>query len=149
MAREMDRLALSFAQPKAESAAELPKVESVKLALNIAACEGLPVIVVTSDKVERRLLGAARDRRNLGQAVYVREASSQREGAWLLQPDKFGMKVLNSRELDPDISAEELANLLAAYQSGPKDHRLHVLEGFRKGIRWETAVPVTDPRARY
>jgi hypothetical protein len=149
MAAEMDRLARQYRATNQSTAHELPKVESLRLALNIAACEGIPVIVVTSKQAEKRLARAAWARKNQGKAVYVLSQLEGEKQAYLLQPDKFGTKIEASQPLDPGIDATQLSNLLSGLQSGPKDHFQHVREGHSKGIRWETRVPVTDPQARY
>lgn len=148
MASAMDQMAQTY-RASAPVSDELPKVESLRLALNIAACEGLPVVVVASRTAERQLAKAAWSPQNLGQAVYLRAELREGAEAYLIVPDKFGMKIESSRPLDPKVNAQELHGLLTALQSGPKDHRSHVQEGFAKGIRWETTVPVTDPQARY
>ena len=148
MASAMDQMAQSY-RASAPVSDELPKVESLRLALNIAACEGLPVVLVASRAAEKQLAEAAWAPQNLGQAVYLRTELQEGAQAYLIVPDKFGMKIEKSRPLDPKVSAHELHDLLVALQSGPKDHRSHVQEGFAKGIRWETVVPITDPQARY
>lgn len=148
MAAEMDRLAREFA-PKGRDRKELPKVESLRLALNVAACAGLPLIVVRSKQAEQALAEAAWSPQNLGRAVYVRTELPGSAQAYLLTPDKFGLEIETCRPFDPYIDAAQLSALLSAFRSEPKDHRQHVQEGFAKGIRWETRVPVTDPQARY
>ena len=148
MSSAMDRMAQSY-RASAPVSDELPKVESLRLALNIAACEGLPVVVVASRAAEKQLAKAAWAPQNVGQAVYLRAELQEGAQAYLIVPDKFGMKIESSRPLDPKVGAQELHSLLSTLQSGPKDHRSHVQEGFAKGIRWETVVPVTDPQARY
>jgi hypothetical protein len=148
LASAMDQMAQSY-RASAPVSDELPKVESLRLALNIAACEGLPVVVVVSRAAENQLAQAAWAPQNLGQAVYLRAELQEGGQAYIIVPDKFGMKIESSRPLDPKVTAQELHSLLTALQSEPKDHRRHVREGLAKGIRWETAVPVTDPEARY
>jgi hypothetical protein len=149
MAKEMNSLAESYNPTSHRATLELPKVESLKLALNVAACEGVPVIVVGTEDAERRLAKAAWNRQNLGMAVYVRANLKDPQEAYLLQPDKFGLEIESRRPLDPDIDATSLNSLLVPLQAARKEHGQHVREGFEKGIRWETQVPVTDPRARY
>lgn len=148
MAYEMDRLAKNYRPLNHPTAEELPKVKTLRLALNLAACEGVPVIAVGTSSAERKLARAAWDRRNLGKAVYVRANLDKNREAMILMPDKFGLKIEDRRPLEPSIDAADLHHLLSSLQSGPKKHEQHVQEGFEKGIRWETKIPVTDPQAR-
>lgn len=149
MAAEMDRLAKHYTSSRPRAREELPKVENLRLALNVAACEGLPVVLVTSAKFEKRLSKLAWSHPALGRAVYVRQSGGRGEGVYLLKPDKFGMKVQKETVLDLDLSPTEYAQKLSTWATPRNDHRSHLAEGFRKGIRWETKVPVTDPQAKY
>ena len=149
MAAEMDRLSRDFGGAELEDAQELPKVENLRLALNVAACEGLPVVVVTSVEVEKQVAKLAWAKQNLGRAVYVRQSYGQGEGAYLLQPDKFGLKVEKQKQLDLALTIEDFGQTLQSFERARNDHHSHVSEGFRKGVRWKTKVPVTDPQARY
>lgn len=126
---------------------ELPKAENYRIALNIAACDGLPVILIGTDEWENRMARLAWKKELLGQAIFVR--GSSKHGATLIQPDKFGQTGEMLYRLSPDLTASQLAELLADYQSGPKDSRTHISEGVQRGITWKTKVPVTDPHARH
>jgi hypothetical protein len=124
----------------------LPKVESYRLALNIAACDGLPVVLLDSEW-ERRLSQMAWDESLLGQAVFVLEPTAK--GAVIVAPDQFGLKGEPVQRLTTDMDAPTIARWLKSYQTPPKDTRTHISDGERQGIRWQTAVPVTDPAGRY
>ena len=135
-----------YAQPylkKGWGKRSLPKVEDYRLALNIAACDGLPVILVGSDEWEERLARLVWQKSLLGQAIFVR--GSSKHGATLVLPDQFGLSGQMLYRLPADIKADQLAELLASYQSGPKDARSHISEGVQQGVNWKTRIPVTDP----
>ena len=123
----------------------LPKVQDYRLALNIAACDGLPLILVGSDAWEERLARLVWQKSLLGQAIFVR--GSSRHGATLILPDQFGLSGKMLYRLPQDIKADQLAELLANYQSGPKNARSHIREGIQQGVNWETRIPVTDPHS--
>lgn len=125
----------------------LPFVRNYRLALNMAACEGLPLLVVSNDQWGRKLQEHSSDQSLLGLAVMVKDESLGHTVIDL--PDEFGLKSEKRIVLDPELDLKGLKILLRAHQTGPKDMRTHMAEGHQKGIRWETAVPVTDPQAKY
>ena len=149
MAGSLDTLARAYAG-RAAASRELPLMADFRLGLNVAACDGLPLIVVTSTAAEARLAPAAWSSQNLGRAVYAREAlQGYPDGAYLMVPDTFGLTVERMIPLAADISAAQLSQQLAPWKAPPKDDRTHMQQGRAQGIRWETKIPVTDPGGRY
>jgi hypothetical protein len=74
----------------------------------------------------------------------------------IVQPDEYGVKsTLLATTPTPatkaTISRNELEALLSQALSKFKpwtlDHRQHLAQGVRNGIRWKTAVPVEDKQA--
>lgn len=135
---------------RAISLVELPRMSDFRLALNVAACEGLPLVVVTSREAEARLAPAAWSSWNLGRAIYVRDSfQGMRDGAFLVVPDRFGLQAERVEELEAGLTAQQLSARLAPWRTPPKDDHAHMREGHARGIRWQTRVPVTDPGGRY
>lgn len=149
MADSLNSLAVSY-PGRSTATSELPRLADLRLGLNVAACDGVPLVVVTSVAAEARLAPAAWSAENLGRAVYVRDAlQGYPDGAYLMVPDSFGLKAERVVPLAADISAAGLSKQLAPWREPPKDTRAHMQEGHARGIRWETKVPVTDPGGRY
>lgn len=150
--------------------ADLPTVNNLRLALNVAACDNLPVVGLISDNSQqllnwrRQLALVAWQPQILGRAVYVCESSREARrqlsrpgtrgnssdlvpGLWVLQPDVFGQGAQVLSRLNPE--SEDLARLLDRalknYQPIAKDAHTHVREGRRRGVYWQTQIPVTDP----
>ena len=73
----------------------------------------------------------------------------------MVQPDPYGLggDVLATRGLTsttPELAAT-LAAGVKAFEAAERDHDEHIREARKRGIRWETAIPVTDshgPRRR-
>jgi hypothetical protein len=134
---------------RAAPPSELPRMSDYRLALDVAACDGLPLIVVTSAEAERALAAAAWSAQNLGRAVYVRDSFGGKSGTFLVVPDQFGLQAAKVQELPANLTAQELSQRLAPWRQPPKDGRAHMRAGISRGVRWQTRVPVTDPEGRY
>lgn len=166
MAETMNALAARYRGAAARTAATtLPVVKDVRLALNVAACDGAPLVIAYGRtaaevaRVESALAGLAWDPRFLGQAVYVRAVGPKAltgvngatitAGALVVRPDTYGMSGRVSQQA-PTFAAPAYATALAsARPTRGEDSRSHVRQGHQSGIRWETEVPVTDPHGRY
>lgn len=146
MAWDMDRLAAYY--PSKRQSRDLPKVANYRLALNIAACDGLPLVVVSSQEWEQRLARLSWSSQNLGKAVYVRGPRKGNSEAYVVRPGQFGLQGTKVAELPSDLTASQLSKILDRHRTPPKDYRRQIWEGRRKGVHWETAVPVTDPGGR-
>jgi hypothetical protein len=143
---------------------ELPKVANVRLAINVAACDNQPLVLVfggdagVRKELEERLAALAWSDRFIGQFVYA-SASSPKDlaefegakfenGILVIQSDKFGQK---GKVLKRTAGAtrEELARCLSEgaklFEREEKTFAGHVREGHSKGVFWETVLPVTDP----
>ena len=165
MATAMVRIARDYSAPEAGGPPpELPKVANVRLAVDVAACDNQPLVLVFGQdasgrkKLEDRL-AAARLERPLPRALCVSSASSAAElaalegaraeaGILVIQPDKFGLqgKVLAKAAAG---TRDELVRCLTdgarLYQRQEKTFAGHVREGQQRGVFWETQLPVTDP----
>src|SRR5262249_28551838 len=144
---------------------ELPKVGNVRLAVNVAACDNQPLVLVfgpdegARKELEARVAALAWGDEFLGRFVYA-SASAAREladlegakaeaGVLVVQSDKFGLKGKVLTQAAAPATDEELARCLKAgarlYRREEKTFAGHVREGHKNGVFWETVIPVTDP----
>ncbi len=167
MAQTMERIAGEHETKKTtkDRLPELPKVRNVRLALDVAACDNQPLVVLFATdaaarkKLEERLTPLAWDNAFLGRFVYVL-ASDAKElsavegvkpgaGFLVIQPDRFGQKGQVLEQVSADASDADLAKVLksgaAKHEKVTKTFGSHVREGQRLGVFWETQIPVTDP----
>src|SRR5262245_20129203 len=108
MAEMMNSIARQYPGRKVEGDPELPKVPNVRLALDVAACDSQPLILlIASDaarlqKLDGSVRGLAWSAEFLGRAVYA--STTDREhlkaiegvgadsGLIVVQPDRYGLK---------------------------------------------------------
>lgn len=143
----------------------LPVVRDLRLALNVAAADMRPLIVVRGDDEEQRkalveaACALAWGEPLVGRAHYVVLSGEQtvagftpEPGVTVVQPDAHGQggKVLG--HVPPDQAPGGLDAAITAaredFEVAARHFREHVRAARRKGIRWETEIPVTDPHAR-
>lgn len=155
------------AQERRWSDCKLPEVKSLELALNVASCDGLPVLVAIAktdaqlDELREDLLKLAWNEGLAGQFVVATVSSSSDlrpirgldgrtlEGVYLLKPDPFGLsgQVLAKIDTSHESAEGQLTTALSKFKPPVKNHRQHVQAGYQMGLRWETAIPVTDKQA--
>ena len=150
----------------------LPKVANLRLALNVAACDSLPLVVACAATEEeraalaKRLAPAAWDASLVGEAHYVvcgpdeldayealaKARGDATTGLLVVQPDAYGRTATVLRELRPEREGKRLTKALAAgvaaHAAEARRHRDHVREGKRKGYEWDGEIPTTDPDER-
>lgn len=161
MAADLKRLAARFT-PKAPLGT-LPLTADPRLGLDVAAADGLPlVVIVGKDAAARRPLVERMARlawtdEVVGQFNYaegsVREVVGVpgikiEAGVVVIAPDRFGQKGTVLRQVDvrrADDLAGTLKAVAATYATPEKSFQTHVRDGHRLGIIWQTRVPVTDP----
>lgn len=170
LARAMNRLAQEHPAKVAEDERPpaLPLVAHVRLALDVAACDNQPLVLIhVSDDAERKTLS---DRlasliwgpQFVGRFVLA-EVGSAKElqlldgpattaGLYVVQSDQFGVKGVVLAQVGSSATQAELA---ACLRDGLQRHRSpggtfadHVRQGQRQGVFWETVIPVTDPMER-
>jgi hypothetical protein len=169
LAETMTRIARTFqTKAAAEAQAELPKVANVRLAVDVAACDNRPLVVLfapdesTRQSLEERVRSLAWSQAFLGRFIYVAtsaakdlsiiEGADARAGMLVVQADRFGLKGKVLDRARAGASAAELAvhlrQGLARYNGDDKIFRRHVQAGHQLGMFWETIFPVTDPMER-
>ncbi|MDG2382148.1 MAG: thioredoxin family protein [Pirellulaceae bacterium] len=142
-----------------------PQLDRVDLALNVAACDALPLIVTcledTSQRqaVERELARLAWTEALAGQFVYVSTSDAQelqplsgRNGQsqiMVVHPGPYGLtgRVMHQFEAVDATLLNVLKQTLVDFPRTPKDYREHRSLGLQLGLNWKTKIPETDPRA--
>ncbi len=167
MASTMNRIAKQYpakrSQPDQQPA--LPLMKDVALALNVAASDNLPLVVInalpdTKATAATALLRQVAWTRPLsGQFVYALAKDSKElkaiSGAkpadqiLVIEPGQFGLegKVLTTFDHaeDAGTAKAKLMNVTRNFSRQPSSHRSHVRKGIELGIDWESQIPETDP----
>jgi hypothetical protein len=149
---------------KPESLAALPLVETVRVGLNTAAADNLPLVVLygkTPDEASR-LEAAAADLawkpEFIGRCAYASttsaadlsevESGAAKPGIFVIQPERFGLAGRTLARAEPSASPGQLAETL---RQGLRAFRPRLLAGFEylragqaAGVFWDTKLPVTD-----
>lgn len=164
MEKKMDEIVSRYSVKK-ESRSSLPALPSFRLALNVAACDNLPLVAIVArskesrEKLQKQVNELAWSKEFIGRFIYVSagEASElkkvkgleKKEGLFVIAPDTFGQegKVLSQVRLGAGRKelSEGLARAVALYQPEDKETRSHGALGRILDVNWETQVPVTDP----
>lgn len=167
-AEALDGLAAEFEVDEERGAPALPLLAALPIALNVAACDDLPLVVWRAtedeqrDELDQRLRAIAWSDAHIGQWqwVEVREAAElglieeldeDFEGVAFLAPDEYarGGRVLAQLAVDVDATAlaRGFDSALASFEPPRTNSRRHLELGRREGIRWEGEIPVSDPQA--
>ncbi|MAF64576.1 MAG: hypothetical protein CMJ84_02800 [Planctomycetes bacterium] len=157
-AARLERIAQRFAQRSSAQrpTRELPLQSDLRRAVNVAACDSQPlVVIVGEDAAERESLAArlgplAWSAEFVGRLLWVAPANAQSEtvegfelalGVAVLEPDPSGRTARVLAKVGPRAEGKELAAVLsaglAAHDPALKIRRAHVREGKRRGLRWE------------
>lgn len=148
---------------KKESLNGLPLIPNLRLALNIAACDALPLVALLRqssselfDKDNNLVLSKAyKLRSSQAHFVLINDSSALEKfpgyvsgkDVYVLQPNTFGTtaKVIYSF-INKDFSSLHYKSELAKGVFKKSNDHAHVREGKRKNIKWETQTPRTDGR---
>ena len=154
----------------------LPVVATVRLALNVAAADKLPLAIIVSDRsqerqaMEKKLAPLSWRSELIGKVTYTSAAKNElsalsahsalstpsalsgvsiSRGYVFVAPNEFGTSVQVLAQLNADASAADLERALkqTIYQHRPSniEYREHIRMGMEEGIKWTSAIPVTDP----
>jgi len=149
-------------------AGQLPLLASVRLAVNVAACDSTPLAIVyspdktTRDAMQKRLARLAWHKDHIGRLQYCVAtnadelkklgAADARPGLLVIQPGNYGTDGSVLTAVADDADAGELEDALSfgvlLSQFELKDRFQHVSRGRQLGVSWQTAIPVTDPGGR-
>ena len=167
MEKKMDEIALRYSVKKESrsSLPGLPVLPNFRLALNVAACDNLPLVATVArskksrEKLQKQVKELAWSKEFIGRFIYVSVGAAselnkikgleKKEGLFVIAPDTFGQegKVLSQVRLGAGQKelSEGLARAVALYQPEDKETRSHGALGRILEVNWETQVPVTDP----
>jgi hypothetical protein len=169
LAATLKRIARAYQGKTAEAGlSELPTVANVRLAVNVAACDNQPLVVLfapdgpTRRTLEKRLAALAWSDSFRGRFVYVIastpkdlaavEGAGTEASVLVVQPDRFGLKGKVLRQVGATAAQDALVSCL---REGQAEHRRaartfagHVRAGQQLGVFWDTVIPVTDPMER-
>lgn len=173
MARTMTEIAERYgyeggqATKKAQqkAAGGLPAIADVRLGVNVAACDSMPLVIVRGKTkkeaaaLEKTLTPVAWSDAFRGRFAFVvtndADALEKVKGAkpssafLVVRPDSYGAASEVIEQLPKDADAEDLTAALtkaiAAFDPESKDPRRHIRKGRAGGVHWETEIPVTDP----
>lgn len=141
----------------------VPAIKSVDLALNVASCDRLPLIMTVGrdaaavEESQAKLLPLAWSDDFAGQFLFanatleddLRAVAGLDEGNlpgfYVVQPDDYGLsgKVLH-RFANVEQATDKLRSIVDSYRVAAKNHGQHVRMGVQMGFRWQTETPVTD-----
>tara|TARA_R110002126_G_scaffold1402_13_gene8034 strand:- start:12680 stop:13354 length:675 start_codon:yes stop_codon:yes gene_type:complete len=167
MAERMDEFSFVYEPTVHFKSRALPTVKDLRLGVNVAACDSLPLVVGVAKKdadvkrLRKELAEFAWSTGIPGRAHYVivedtkglEDFDDFKKGGdlYVLQPDTYGRdaKVLGIAKVRDKDLVKTLTKALDAHSVPKKgDHREHVGRGRREGIDWESEIPVTDPGKR-
>ena len=170
MAAKLNSISIDFPSKESENSLPgVPKMKDVRLAMNVASCDGLPCLVVYGkDETEvtrllKKMSVVAWDEEIAGKFIYA-STSEQSDlekiggvdsssGYLVVQPDPYGLEGEVTTTIAEPASADALkSDLLAAvesYERVAKTHGQHVRFGRQNGVTWDTEVEVPQrDRAR-
>lgn len=163
LANTMRNLALKYPGSASTSTPQTPDVDNLRLALNVAACEHLPLVVsfaatpAKQKQLDQQLAPLAWEADLLGQAIYCKASLEEvrrfplaaREGYLVVAPEEYGLDGTVCGHFEKVPSKKQLLATLRSYRPAALSPRQHIRQGHQKGVRWQTQVPVTDPAGRY
>lgn len=167
MAAGMNRIAKQYSGAKeaALTDTQLPLMKNLDLALNVAAADGLPLVITVADSKKKldglndTLVRAAWSKQLAGQFIYASvldqtefkpiTGAKLKEGILVVEPGQFGLSGKVLAQIDSDASQQEiqtqLRKVIDDFPRHHKDHNSHVRLGIQLGVDWKTKIPETDP----
>lgn len=166
MGADLRRIARQYSTPKARTVEGLPQMKSVRLALNVASCDGLPCLVVYGkekeqvEQLSRKLGSIIWEEELMGKYIVATtrqradltpiEGVGRAAGILLVAPNSYGTAGRLIETIDGDSTSEQIKTILLGvakrYDRPVKEHGNHVRYGRRNGVNWETEVEVPDRR---
>ncbi len=166
MASHMNEIARYYGSNGSSVPKELPTVDTVRLAVDVAACDKRPLVIVVGQNDEerkqlaKRLAPTAWSEQLIGKLVYTTGSEADlstiknaghSSGYVFVAPGLFGTDGTAIMQLAANASQTELASAskqaLSLYRPQVLSHHDHVRAGRQNGIEWQTAIPVTDPHS--
>jgi len=145
----------------------LPIVKTIRLGLNVAACDKRPLALVVSENEQERVALASKlaplswSRDYIGKIVYSAGArrdlweirgASLSSGYLFVSPNEFGTEGTVVAQLAANASPSDLQRAMqtaiSSYHPMQMEHRDHIRWGREQGVHWESEIPVSDPHER-
>ena len=148
-------------EPKVGAKA-LPLIPNLRLGLNIAACDGLPLVAIIENVSSNwkglftNLVALSQTDSLAGQAHYVLLKDTKglalldgfKPGnlIYVLKPDNFGVtgEVVTTFQDKETLSSAALEAGFSSARTAKSGSRQHVRQGKLKGVTWDSQVPRTD-----
>ena len=164
MAQTMEAIALAYpGKDKPVGRVPLPYLADLRLALNVAAADRLPLVAVFGNseqrkQLEQKLEPLAWSDEFLGRALYVPvnhpeefkaiSGLKTKAGYVVIQPDIFGLKGKVIKEISIQSTAaqvkQSLSMAVGQHQPSTLTYEQHRSQGAAAGQRWESKTPNTD-----
>jgi len=164
MAQTMEAIALAYpGKDQPVGRVPLPYLADLRLALNVAAADRLPLVAVFGNaaqrkQMEQQLEPLAWSDEFLGRALYVPVNHPEefkaitglktQAGYVVIQPDIFGLKGKVIQEISLLSTAAQLKQSLSKavgrHQPSTLTYEQHRSQGAAAGQRWESKTPNTD-----
>jgi hypothetical protein len=171
MVESMGVIALAYPGKKGAAGAPqaLPYLSDLRMAVNVAACDNQPLLVVYAEKpaerarLEKALQPIAWSKELIGRALYVPVSDAAEyaryikgekpaAGYALVAPEPYGRHATPLLAIGgitrPENVRKQLIAALALYNPPPKDFEKHEAEGLKAGIQWKPKTPITDRSRR-
>ena len=147
--------------PKAKAIEALPGLRDLRIALNVAAADMRPLVIVRGKDAKAAAKLAAVVSKTawaadaIGKCHYLvldeaadLEGLAPKIGVTVVQPDPYGRggEVLShsAEGTKPKALGASMLAGMAKHKVDSRGHRDHVREARREGIKWESEIPVTD-----
>ena len=166
MASRMNEISRYYGSDGKSVPRELPAVDTVRLAVDVAACDKRPLVIVVGQseqerkQLSERLAPSAWSEQLIGKLVYTTGSGSElgsiknasrSSGYGFVAPGLFGTEGSVLLQLDAKADQKDLVSAskraLAMFHPQVLGHHDHVRAGRQNGIEWKTAIPVTDPHS--
>lgn len=144
----------------------LPAVDTVRLAMDVAACDKRPLAIVLARnsedrrKLEQNLAKLAWSDEFIGKLIYTAgsgndlrdiRGASINSGYLFVAPNLFGTTGTTIVQLPSTATEADLQRAarqaIASHHPQTLSHHEHVFYGHQQGVQWQTAIPVTDPHS--
>ncbi|MHB2021087.1 MAG: hypothetical protein ACYCW6_29475 [Candidatus Xenobia bacterium] len=153
MVSAMQRIASQYT-PRV-TAPDVPVMANLRVALDVAACDHLPLVVLSSDDLRSRVASLVWSDAIIGRAIYAVASGTDsmsaisgaagKTGLLVVKPDVYGLKGTLVAAVSPS-RPDQLAVALSDALPQRDMAREHIAEGRAQGIRWHFEIPVTDPQ---
>lgn len=146
----------------------VPCMATFRLSLNVAACDGLPLVAAVGAKREDTAVAAKsleaiawgddlRGRVAFAPPTSLADLAAagirvEKPGIYFIEPETYGMTGTAKGSVALDAGTDAVRDFakaqLGRFVPPAKFERSHIGQGREKGIFWKTAIPVEDTNGR-